>query len=194
VVEPQSTGIGGDGFALLCRNGAAPPIGYNGCGRTPAGLRPEGLGDPALGRLAETSVHAVTIPGLVEMLARLLADHGTMPLSEALAPAIRYAEDGYPVHQKVAAEWAGVHDKLSLTKAARAAYLPDGNVPQPGMVMRAPALAATLRRIAEEGPRAFYEGDIAAAMAGCLRAHGGFHDAADFAGHHGAYVDPVSLS
>ncbi len=194
VVEPQSTGIGGDGFALVSRNGIAPPIGYNGSGRTPAGLRPEGLGDVALGRLAETSVHAVTIPGLVEMLARLLADHGTVPLAEALAPAIRYAEDGYPVHQKVAAEWAGVRDKLSLTKAARAIYLLDGDTPAPGAVMRSPALAATLRRIARDGPRAFYEGEVASAMAGCLRAHGGFHDAADFAGHRGAYVDPVSLS
>jgi gamma-glutamyltranspeptidase/glutathione hydrolase len=193
VVEPQSTGIGGDGFALIAPRGATPPIGYNGSGRTPAALDPAGLGDPALGRLAETDVHAVTIPGLVEALSRLLADHGTIPLAEALQPAIRYAEDGFPVHQRVADEWRGVTAKLSLSKAARAAYLPGGQAPAPGDVIRSPALAATLRRIAAGGARAFYEGDVAGAMADCLRARGGFHTAADFAGHRGTYVDPVSL-
>jgi gamma-glutamyltranspeptidase len=175
VVEPQSTGIGGDGFALIAPRGEAPPIGYNGSGRTPAALDPTGLGDPGLGRLAETDVHAVTVPGLVEALSRLLADHGTIPLAEALQPAIRYAEHGFPVHQRVADEWHGVTAKLSLSKAARAAYLPGGKAPAPGEVIRSPALAATLRRIAADGPRAFYEGEIAEAMADCLRACGGFH-------------------
>ena len=193
VVEPQSTGIGGDCFALIAPRGAAPPIGYNGSGRTPAALDPIGLGDPGLGRLAETDVHAVTIPGLVEGLSRLLADHGTMPLAEVLQPAIRYAEHGFPVHQRVADEWRGVAAKLSLSKPARTAYLPGGNAPAPGDVIRSPALAATLRRIAADGAGAFYEGDIAAAMVDCLRARGGFHATADFASHRGNYVDPVSL-
>lgn len=193
VVEPQSTGIGGDCFALIAPRGAAPPIGYNGSGRTPAALDPAGLGDPGLGRLAETDVHAVTIPGLVEALCRLLADHGTIPLGEALEPAIRYAEQGFPVHQRVADEWHGVTAKLSLSKAARAAYLPGGKAPAPGDVIRSPALAETLRRIAADGPRAFYEGEIAEAMAHFLRARGGFHAPRDFAAHSGNYVDPVSL-
>ena len=192
VVEPQSTGIGGDCFALIAPRGAVPPVGYNGSGRTPGALDPTGLGDPALGRLAETSVHAVTIPGLVEALSRLLADHGTMPLADALQPAIRYAEHGFPVHQRVADEWQGVTAKLSLGKASRAAYLPGGHAPAPGDVVRTPALAATLRRIAADGPSAFYAGDLAEAMAGCLRARGGYHAAADFAAHRGAYVAPVS--
>jgi len=193
VVEPQSTGIGGDAFALVSRAGEVPPIGYNGSGRSPAGLRPDGLGDPALGRLAETSVHAVTVPGLVEALARLLADHGTISLAAALAPAIRYAEDGFPVHQKVAAEWAGVEAKLAATAAAGDAYLPGRRPPGPGEVVRHPALAATLRTIAAEGPAGFYEGPVAEAMVACLKGHGGFHATSDFAGHRGEYVAPVSV-
>jgi gamma-glutamyltranspeptidase/glutathione hydrolase len=193
VVEPQSTGIGGDAFALLSLGGATPPLGYNGSGRTPAALKPEGLGDAELGRLAESSVHAVTMPGLVEALARLLADHGTISLAAALAPAIRYAEEGYPVHQRVAAEWAGVEGKLAATETARSTYLPAGRPPRPGEVLRHPALARTLRAIAAVGPAAFYEGDCAEAMARCLRERGGHHTVDDFARHRGNYVEPVSL-
>ncbi len=193
VVEPQSTGIGGDAFALFSPCGKAPPVGYNGSGRTPAALDPEGLGDPDLGRLPESSVHAVTVPGLVEALARLLIDHGTISLGAALAPAIRYAEQGYPVQQRVAAEWAGVEGKLAASEAARSTYLPAGRPPRPGEVLRHPALAATLRTIADHGPAAFYEGRLAEAMVGCLRRHGGYHTQEDFARHRGAYVEPVSI-
>lgn len=175
VVEPQSTGIGGDCFALISRNGGVPPIGYNGSGRSPMAMPREGIGEPGLGRLAETSVHAVTVPGLVEALARLLADHGTISLAGALAPAIRYAAEGFPVHQKVAAEWATVEAKLAATEDARAICLPQGRVPRPGAVIRLPALAATLTGIAEAGASAFYSGAIAEAMAACLRRHGGHH-------------------
>ncbi len=194
VVEPQSTGIGGDCFALISHNGTAPPIGYNGSGRSPKALPRDGIGDPALGRIAETSVHSVTVPGVVEAMARLLADHGTLSLAEALQPAIRYAEDGFPVHQKVSADWSAVEAKLGLTDAARLLYLPEGHVPRPGEVMRFPALARTLRAIAERGPDAFYDGAITRSMAEFLRAHGGHHALDDFATHRGAYVAPVSLS
>lgn len=193
VVEPQSTGIGGDAFVLLSLRGTTPPLGYNGSGRSPAALRPEGLGDAALGRLPESSVHAVTVPGLVEALTRLLADHGTISLAAALAPAIRYAEQGYPIHQRVAAEWAGVEAKLAATEAARLAYLPAGRPPLPGEVLHHPALARTLRAIAADGPAAFYEGACAKAMARCLQERGGYHTVDDFARHRGDYVDPVSL-
>jgi gamma-glutamyltranspeptidase/glutathione hydrolase len=193
VVEPQSTGIGGDCFALIGRNGAAPPIGYNGSGRTSWALPGEGIGHPGPGRLAETSVHSVTVPGLVDALARLLADHGTISLAEALSPAIRYAAEGFAVHQKVAAEWATVESKLAATEDARTVCLPAGRVPRPGEVIRFPALASTLARIAEAGPQAFYSGAIANAMVACLRRHGGHQAVDDFSGHRGSYVAPVGL-
>lgn len=193
VVEPQSTGIGGDCFALISKHGTTPPIGYNGSGRSPKALPATGIGDPALGRIAETSVHSVTVPGVVEGLARLLADHGTLSLAEALQPAIRYAEEGYPVYQKVAFEWAGAEAKLKTNEGGRDIYLPLGRPPVPGEVIRCPALGRTLRAIAEGGPDAFYSGAIADSMVGFLRDQGGHHAAEDFASHRGAYVDPVSL-
>jgi gamma-glutamyltranspeptidase/glutathione hydrolase len=193
VVEPQSTGIGGDCFALISRDGAAPAIGYNGSGRTPCALPIDGIGDPGIGRLEETSVHAVTVPGLVDALARLLADHGTISLAEAFGPAIRYAAEGFIVHQKVAAEWATVQAKLAGTEDARTVCLLEGRVPRPGEVIRFPALAATLARIAEAGPKAFYSGAIAKAMVACLRRHGGHHAVDDFSRHQGSYVEAVGL-
>lgn len=194
VVEPQSTGIGGDCFALIGLGGKAPPIGYNGSGRTPAGLPPTGIGDPTAARLHETDVHTVTVPGLVEGLARILADHGTFDLPHALAPAIGYAEHGFPVLQKVAAEWSGATWKLQRDSDSRALFLPAGPAPQAGQAFRNPALATTLRRIADEGAEAFYAGPLAASMAASLRRRGGYHEAADFKRHRGAYVEPISVS
>src|SRR5262245_32597149 len=82
VVEPQSTGLGGDCFALISKAGATPPIGFNGSGRTPAALSLRDIESSELGRLEETSVHSVTVPGLLEGLARILADHGTFDLAQ----------------------------------------------------------------------------------------------------------------
>jgi gamma-glutamyltranspeptidase / glutathione hydrolase len=191
VVEPQSTGIGGDCFALISRKGATPPIAYNGGGRTPRALPRSGLGSPSLGRLEETDVHTVTVPGLVEGLARLLDDHGTFSLKRAMAPAIGYAERGFPVHQKVASEWAGSVWKLKASNA-RICLTTDGSAPAPGEVFRSDSLARTLRNITKRGPSAFYSGNIAATMVAFLSRHGGYHRLEDFAEHRGAYVEPVS--
>jgi gamma-glutamyltranspeptidase / glutathione hydrolase len=191
VVEPQSTGLGGDSFALISRNGTVPPIGYNGSGRTPRLLEPQRVAD-GRGNLADTSVHSVTVPGTVETMARLLADHGTWSLMMALEPAIHHAESGFPVHQKVAAEWAGAEVKLRSVDASREIYLPYDRVPRPGEVIRCRALAATLRKIADGGAEAFYAGEIAESMVAALRGHGGYHSVEDFAAHQGGYVEPVS--
>jgi gamma-glutamyltranspeptidase/glutathione hydrolase len=191
VVEPQSTGIGGDCFALIGKDGRGPPLAYNGSGRSPRALPRAGIGSPALDRLEETDVHAVTVPGLVEGLCRIVADHGSFPLTRALAPAIGYAERGFPVYQKAASEWAGVVWKLRRDAGAAQLYLPSGKAPGAGAVIRCEALARTLRAIADGGPDAFYKGRIAEAMATFLGARGGCHEPADFAAHRGDYVEPV---
>jgi gamma-glutamyltranspeptidase/glutathione hydrolase len=195
VVEPQSTGIGGDCFALISRGGSAPPLGFNGSGRSPRGLPAGGFQPSEEGdRLAETDIHTVTVPGLVEGLARLLADHGAFPLARALEPAIFYAERGFPVHQKVAADWSGAAWKLASEAGAAAIYQPSGGPPEAGAVVRCEALARTLRAIARDGAEAFYRGRLAGAVVGFLRRQGGFHAFADFAEHRGQYVAPVGCS
>lgn len=194
VVEPQSTGIGGDCFALVMPKGADRPIGFNGSGRSPRALDPARARAEGGAPLAETSVHAVTVPGLVDGLAQLLERHGKWPLAWVLEPAIAYAENGFAVHGRVADEWAFVRDKLAATASARAALLFDGETPREGEVVRLPTLGATLRAIAAGGPDAFYRGAIARSMAAFLNGMGGFHDIEDFAAHRGRFVDPVSVS
>lgn len=193
VVEPQSTGLGGDCFALVHPAGLSEPIGFNGSGRTPAGLdarraRLEG-GAP----LDETSVHAVTIPGLVDGLARLLDRFGSWPLQRVLEPAIAYARDGFVVHQRTAEEWAFAAPKLARMSGARALLLRQRRAPRAGEVIRLPAVAATLERLAGEGAQAFYRSDMAETMARFLADKGGFHTRQDFAAHQGQEVTPISV-
>ncbi len=179
VVEPQSTGIGGDCFCLYAPAGAGKVIALNGSGRAPAAASLDELERRGVTALEPTSPHAVTVPGAVAAWEKLLHAHGSKGLDELLQPAIRFAEDGWPVHPRIAHDWAAAADKLRASGAR--AFLPNGAPPEPGFVFRQPALAETLRAIAWGGARAFYEGPIAADIVATLRARGGLHTEADFA-------------
>ncbi len=191
VIEPHSTGIGGDCFCLYMPAGGEV-VAMNGSGRAPAGASLAALHRLGVREFTIDSPHTVTIPGAVAAWEALLRAHGRKGLDELLQPAIRAAEDGFPVHSRVAWDWAFEVEKLRRTGAQ--AFLPDGAAPRPGHMFRQPALAATLRSIARGGARAFYEGPIAADMVASLRARGGLHTEADFAaGLHGAeFVAPIT--
>ncbi len=191
VVEPQSTGIGGDCFCLYQPAGGAV-VALNGSGRTAGQASFAALQAAGVTELEPTSPHVVTIPGAVSAWAALLGAHGRRGLAAALAPAIRFAEEGYVVAPRVAYDWAMTVEKLRATGAD--IFLPHGAAPAAGTVMRNPGLARTLRKIAAEGPAAFYEGEVAAAMVAALRARGGLHEAADFAACATAaeFVTPIS--
>jgi len=191
VVEPAMTGLGGDCFALYAPKGARVPVALNGSGRSPAAAHDAWYLERGLS-IEATSPHAVTVPGAVAAWARLLADHGTRSLGELLQPAIRYAEEGYPVQPRVALDWARNRDRLAADPGSAAAYLVDGEAPKVGTLMRHPRLAATLRRIAEHGATGFYEGPVAEDMVGRLRALGGLHTMADFAAAAPEYVTPIT--
>jgi gamma-glutamyltranspeptidase/glutathione hydrolase len=190
VVEPAMTGVGGDCFVLYSKNGGAP-IALNGSGRAPAGAKAEWFAEQGLSEIAATSPHSVTVPGAIDAWCTLNADHGTKSLDELFAPAIRFAEDGYRVAPRVAFDWARNTAKLSHDPDAKAAFLPGGKAPQVGDVMRLPALAKTLRRIANKGRGAFYEGEVAAEIVGKLRQLGGHHSEADFARQRSTSVQPI---
>jgi gamma-glutamyltranspeptidase/glutathione hydrolase len=191
VVEPQSTGIGGDCFCLFKRRGG-PVVALNGSGRAPAGASMDALAAAGVTRLRETSPHAVTVPGAVAAWELLLRTHGRMGLDEVLRPAIRYAEDGFVVAPRVAFDWRAAAEKLRETGAA--GLLVNGAAPAAGAKIRQPDLGKTLRAIAAGGARAFYEGEVAAAMVAALRALGGFHTESDFAAglHAAEFVTPIS--
>ena len=187
VVEPQSTGIGGDCFCLWAPAGGAV-VACNGSGRAPAAATFERIGP---GPLAAGAAHVVTVPGAVSAWETLLAAHGTRGLDALLRPAIRLAEEGWPVAPRVASDWAPERDKLRAGGAAL--FLPGGGTPAAGHLFRQEALAATLRAIAACGARAFYEGPVAAGIVATLRARGGLHTEEDFAeGRRGAeFVEPI---
>ncbi len=192
VVEPHSTGIGGDVFALYApAGGGATPIAVNGSGRAPAAATAAWYAENGIAEIGFQSAHAVTVPGAVAAWALLAADHGRLGLGAALAPAIAHARDGYPVHEVVADVWAREAGKLSANDAARAVFLPCGRPLAVGEVHRQPALADTLDAIAEGGREAFYTGAIAEDMATSLGALGGLHTLEDFAAARADYVTPI---
>ncbi|MEC7651003.1 MAG: gamma-glutamyltransferase, partial [Pseudomonadota bacterium] len=191
VVEPESTGIGGDCFCLYAPAGSAESIvAFNGSGRAPDGLSSESLLAEGITRIERHSAHAVTVPGAVDAWVQLNRDHGSMPLDRLLLPAIGYARDGYPITQRVARDFASQVN--SLDSDARGVFTRDGGPIPLGARHAQPALAATLERIGKEGRRGFYEGPVAEEIIAKLRGIGGRHTESDFAAAIGDYVDPIS--
>jgi gamma-glutamyltranspeptidase/glutathione hydrolase len=196
VIEPESTGIGGDCFCLYSPGGEARTpgdiIAYNGSGRAPAAASVEWFRQRGISKIAGTSVHSVIVPGAIDAWARLSADHGRKSLSELLQPAIRFARDGYPVHSRVHADFASKTAKLAADENAARIFMPGGQVPRIGTIHRQPELAATLERIAALGRAEFYTGETARDIVAYLRARGGLHTLEDFATAAGEYVTPIS--
>lgn len=194
VVEPQSTGIGGDCFVLYAPEGRVPPIAINGSGRAPQAATVDWFKENGIDTIEYHSPHAVTVPGAVATWARLAADHGTKPLGELLQPAIRYAEEGFVVAPRIAADWGRNVEKLSACENSKRIFLPGGKAPVTGDVHRQPELAETLAKIAEGGRDAFYTGAVAEDIVGYLRSLGGVMTTDDFAAFEPQYVDPISTN
>ena len=189
VVEPQSTGIGGDCFVLYSRQGA-PPVALNGSGRAPAKATAEWYAERQMQQIDTQTPHAVTVPGAVDAWCLLNREYGSKPLSELLEPAARAAEDGYAVTPRVAWDWSRLQWKLRDPVTA-ALFLPGGKPPDVGDKMRNPPLAATLRRIGRDGRAAFYEGSVMRDILGRLKALGGLHEAEDFDAQRAEWVEPI---
>lgn len=192
VVEPQSTGIGGDCFVLHCPGGGDRVLGLNGSGRAPAAASIEAMGAMGLTAIPTYGPHSVTTPGAIDAWFRLSADHGRLPMARLLEPAIAYAEDGYVIHDRVAYDWQIAAGRLALDPTSAATFLPGDAAPRAGDLHCQPALAQTLRSIARHGRNVFYEGAIAQAMVAHLRSLGGLHDLSDFAATDSSAVTPIS--
>lgn len=178
VIEPQSTGIGGDCFCLWKQPGK-PVVALNGSGRAPAAATIDWYESQGITSIDDIGPHSVTIPGAVGAWETLLAAHGRKGLDELLQPAIRFAAEGWPVADRTAYDWSLVTEKLR--KNGSLAFLPGGTSPKPGDIFVQPHLADTLRGIAKHGARAFYEGAVAEDIVTTLRARGGLHTMEDFA-------------
>lgn len=191
VVEPGSTGIGGDCFALYAPAGSSNIVAFNGSGRAPAAATPAWFAEQGIESIEQQSPHAVTVPGAVDAWASLNADHGRLDFADLLQPAVQHARNGYPVAPRTQRDWAEQEKLLSADANARTVFLPGGKAPAVGDLHVQPTLAATLERIADEGRDGFYRGPVAEDIVEYLRGLGGLHTLDDFARTAGEYVDPI---
>ncbi len=193
VVEPFSTGIGGDCFMLIWSAAEGRLFGLNGSGRAPAGLSLDTLRARGLSDMPIHGMLPVTIPGAVEAWCEALRRFGSQSIGEVLAPAIAYARDGFAVTEIIAYQWnlLAQFGVLQHPDALRT-FTIDGRAPRLGEWFRIPALARSLEGISVGGASAFYRGEIAEQIVAFSRANGGVHSLEDFAEHRSTWVEPIS--
>ena len=192
VVEPTMTGVGGDVFAIVYDSRTKRLRGLNSSGRAGSRANADALIRQGITTMPADGVYPITVPGAVAGWSELLQQCGSITLARALEPAIRYARDGFPVSEVIAAQWAAAAPRLD--PAAAACFLPGGRAPRPGEIFRNPDLARTLEEIARDGRDAVYLGPIGEAIARDNQKQGGFLTVEDFAAHRADWVDPISTS
>ena len=188
VVQPYSSHLGGDGFALI-RTGAGETLALNAGGRAPAAATPElyANGIPLRGG------RAVAVPGLVDAWCALSGRLGAKSLAETLAPAVTLAREGVAVPSALARLIRAMQDELAADTGRREAFLQDGP-PAPGSLLRQSDLARTLESIAADGRDGFYGGQTGRRIAACVRECGGYLDEADLATNQAVWGEPLTIT
>ena len=199
VVEPTTNGLGGDSFALIW-DGDEPTTpsdrwrvhGYNGSGRSPAGLDPT---DFAAGsKIPRIGWKPVTVPGGIALWVDLSKRHGRLPFADLMEAAIHFADEGYLVAPQTARLWGRAARGYAGREDWKDTFLFDGRPPDVGQRVRLPGHARTLRAIAASDGQAFYEGEIASAIERAAIAEGGAMRANDLRRHETLVVDPNSVN
>lgn len=201
LMEPTGNGIGGDLFAIVWSATDKRLYGLNASGRSPLGLSREQL-MADLGKLGRSTIPPrgflpISVPGAVDGWFELHGKFGKLPMKDVLAPAIRYAREGFPVTQYIAYLWGlGVRNAQAdkFPGAFLATYAPNGRAPAEGEIFRNPDLANTLTALAAGGRDAFYKGVIADQIDAFMRANGGYLRKLDFEKHTSTWVEPVSVN
>ena len=194
VVEPMSTGIGGDAFALVYDAKTKRVTALNGSGRAPQTLHRGVFTEKGLSSIPLNGVLPITVPGAVAAWESLIQAHGNLGFDAILAPAIRYARDGFAVSEIIARGWANAEAKLRLHPDAARTYLPNDRAPKLGEIFRQPELAATFEAIVAGGADAFYRGSIADRIVRALARDGAYLSKADMAAHQSEWVAPAMAS
>ncbi len=194
VTEPTSTGIGGDMFALYYDAQIKQVTALNGSGRAPAALSLERLQKENIKELPPFHPYTITVPGACAGWFDLIEKHGTLPMKQILAPAIALAENGFPVAPITAHFWErGASRQLASALNGHELTI-EGRAPKAGEIFSNKGLARTFRKIAEDGKRAYYTGEIAESIAQVIQQSGGCLTTADLAAHHSTWDEPIPVN
>ena len=192
VVQPYVNGMGGDLFMVYYEAKTGKVYGLNASGWTPKALTIEYMNAHHIDKINPIGVETVDIPGAVGGWDAMRTRFGALPFSRILAPAIYYAENGFPLAEKNARYWGA--KSLLKQPGFRETYMPNGEAPKLGEVFRNPALAHSLREVAAHGRDAFYNGRMTETMVKFLRAQGGTHTLEDFEDFQPEWVEPISTN
>lgn len=194
LVEPTGNGIGGDLFAIVWDAKTGKLHGLNASGRSPYDLTLDYFKENNIDKIPSHGPLPVSVPGCVDGWFELHGKLGKMPMKEILAPAIRYAREGFPVSELIAYYWDRNSQILRKYPGFAEIYMPGGKAPAKGEIFKNPYLAATLEKLAEQGRDVFYKGEIASKIVQYMQENGGFLSMRDFADHTSEWVDPVSVN
>ena len=192
VVQPYVNGMGGDLFAIYYEAKTGKLYGLNSSGWTPKGLTIEYLKSHGVDKINPIGVETIDVPGAVAGWDALRGRFGALPFSEILAPAIYYAQNGFPLAERNARYWFA--KSLMQQPGYKETYVPNGVAPKVGDEFRNPALANSLGQVAEHGRDAFYNGPMTATMVKFLQAQGGTHTLDDFREFQPEWVEPISTT
>jgi len=203
VTEPTSTGLGGDMFAMFYEADTGKVTALNGSGRAPASLSLDLLQKKGFSEIPPYHPYTITVPGACAGWCDLLERHGNtrmgdrkgeLDLSDIFSPAIHLAEQGFPVAPITSHFWRLAAERQLNTALNGRELTIDGRGPNPGEHFCNPGLARPLKKIAAGGKKAFYEGEIAEAIASTIQKAGGCLDEADLAAHVSTWEEPISTS
>ncbi len=194
LMEPTGCGIGGDLFAIVWDADKEELVGLNASGRAPALMTLDYFREQGVERIPPFGPMPMSVPGAVDGWFELHGRYGRLPMSDILAPAIAYAEDGFPVSEVIAHYFEGNARRIGEYAGFRETFMPNGRTPRKGEMFRNPRLAGTYRLIAEGGRDVFYKGEIAKRIDSYMREQGALLRYEDLAAHTSEWVTPVSTS
>ncbi|HEX4951828.1 MAG TPA: gamma-glutamyltransferase, partial [Thermoanaerobaculia bacterium] len=194
LTEPTGCGLGGDLFAMVWDPATGKLHGLNASGRSPKSLTLAELKAKGLTKMPSHGPLPVTVPGAVDGWYELHARFGKLPMEQVLAPAIRYAREGFPLSELIAYYWGRSVPLLGKYPGFEATYMPGGKAPRKGEIFKNPDLARSLELLAKEGRDAFYRGEIARAIEKAVVGQGGYLKVEDLAAHRSEWVEPIGSS
>ena len=194
LMEPTGCGIGGDLFAIVWDAEKRELVGLNASGRSPRTMTLDYFRDHGISEIPKFGPLPVSVPGTVDGWFELHGRYGRLPMQDLLAPAIRYAREGFPVTEVIAHYLQTNKRRIGQYPGFAETFMPDGDVPHKGEMFRNPRLARTYEAIADKGRDEFYKGDIARAIAAYMAEQGGLLTYEDLAAHESEWVTPVSTN